>query len=205
MSSQPWVWDAARDQYAWRPEIAASPGQYLNSPYAPEQNSGAAHPVSHPQEHPAPGSAASDHRDTHAYTPNAIFPPNCESSSFSNLDCPYLSTCQHLRTGLLQTTMALQSPPASQHRGAYFPSRVSLSIMMVLHFFLISQQDHMRYPKLARKPSDRHPQHSLTHFRHLRHHLLPHVLHHYLRRSMIFSYLLLHHRRLSHIPHVHRH
>ena len=177
MSSQPWVWNAATDQYAWRPEIAAPPGQYLNSPYASEKNSGSAHPVSYSQGHPAPGAAASDLQGTHAYMPNAIYPPNSESSSFPNLDCPYLSTCQHLRTGLLQTTMALQSRPASQHRGPYFPSRVPRSIMVVLHLFLVSQQNHRRYPKLARKPSDRHPQHSLTHFRHLRRHLLPHVLH----------------------------
>lgn len=206
MSSQPWVWDAATDQYAWRPEVAAPPGQYLNSPYAPEQNSGAAHPISYPQGHPAPGLASSDLRGTHANMPNATYPPTCESSSFSNLNCPYLSTCQHLRTGLLQTTMALQSPPASQHRGAYYPSRIPRSITIVPLLLPVSQHNGVWYPKLAHKPSDRHPQHFLTHFRHLRHRLLPHVLHQFVRSSsIIFSCPLLHHRRLTHIPHVHRH
>ena len=62
----------------------------------------------------------------------------------------------------------------------------------------------MRYPKLARRPSDRHPQHSLTHYHHLHHHLFPFVLYPYLRSSLICSCRLLRRRRISHISHVPR-
>ena len=97
--------------------MVAPAGQYPNSPCAPEKNAGSAHPVSYSQGHPATGSPSSDLRGAHANMP-AIYPPDSESSSDFNLECPYLSTCQHLRTGLLQITMALQSHPVRHHRGA---------------------------------------------------------------------------------------
>ncbi len=90
MSGQPWVWDAATGQYAWRPETVAPPGYYMYSVCRPEENSGPAHPVSYSQEHPAPGLAASDLRGTRTDMPvsnlSAIYTPNSELSSVSNLD-----------------------------------------------------------------------------------------------------------------------
>ena len=101
--------------------------------------------------------------------------------------------------------MALQSHPLRHHRGAYYPSQIPRSITMVLLLFPASQQGRIRHPQVAGNPSDRHLQHSLTHYRHRRRHLLPRVLNQYLRSSgMISSCLLLHHHRPTHLPHAHR-
>ena len=140
MSSQPWIWDAATNQYAWNPEIAALSGHHPNTPSRPEENSRSAHGVPYSQGPPAPGPTASNLRDTQADMPNVIYPPNCKSSSGFNLECLYLSTYQHLRTGLRQITMALQSHPLRHHRGAYYPKRIPRSITMVLLLFPASQQ-----------------------------------------------------------------